>query len=94
MISLYRDETVEKIFSDFLPSSYAINNPTTSESPEKIISSLQAKVKELESKLAMKEVSVNYRQLQISTIPKLNTINFLLTVDDIYIYLYHNIGGV
>ena len=87
MISLYRDQTVEKIFSDSLYSSHAINNTTTSESPEKIISSLQAKIKELESKLAMKEVSINYRQLQISTIPKLNNVNFLLTANDMYIYI-------
>lgn len=63
MVSLYRDPNVEKIFTHSLPSLYAINNTTDSESPEKVISSLEAKIKELELKLAVKEVSINYSQL-------------------------------
>ena len=58
MVSLYRDPTGEKVLtSESLSSSLPTNN-TGSESPEEIISGLRARIKELESMLSTKEVSI------------------------------------
>ena len=58
MVSLYQDPTGEKVLtSKSLPSSFPTNN-TTSESPEETISGLKARIKELESMLSTKEVSI------------------------------------
>ena len=58
MVCLYNDPTGEKVLtSHSLPSSYSTNN-TTSESPEETISGLRARIKELESMLSTKVVSI------------------------------------
>ena len=58
MISLYRDPTGDNVLTSHkLPSSFPTND-TTSESPEETISGLRARIKELESMLSTKEVSI------------------------------------
>ena len=59
MVSLYRDPTGEKVLTSHqLTSSYPTNNTTVNESPEETISGLRARIKELESMLSTKEVSI------------------------------------
>ena len=57
MVSLYHDPTGENVLSHNLPSSYPTNT-TVNESSEETISGLRARVKELESILSSKEVSM------------------------------------
>ena len=54
MISLYRDPTGENVLTSH---NFPTNN-TVSESLEETISGLRARIKELESKLSTKEVSI------------------------------------
>ena len=56
MVTLYRDPTGENVLSHNLPSSYPTN--TTNESSEETISGLRARIKELESIISSKEVSI------------------------------------
>ena len=59
MVTLYQDPTEEKVLtSHSLTSSFSRNKITVSESPEETISRLQARIKELESILSFKEVSI------------------------------------
>ena len=82
MVSLYRDPTGENVLSHNLPSSYPTN--TTNESSEETISGLRARIKELESILSSKEVSIQ----------KVITIYHKLRAVYLYIYkccvLYYN----
>ena len=58
MVSLYHDPMGEKVLaSDSLSSPFPTNS-TTTESPEETISGLRARIKELESMLFSKEVSI------------------------------------
>ena len=57
MITLYRDPTGENVLTSPNLTSFPTNN-TVSESPEETISGLRARIKELESKLSTKEVSI------------------------------------
>ena len=59
MVTLYQDPTGEKVLtSHSLTSSFSRNKITVNESPEETISGLQARIKELESILSFKEVSI------------------------------------
>ena len=59
MVTLYQDPNGEKVFtSHSLTSSFSRNKVTVSESPEETISGLHARIKELESILSFKEVSI------------------------------------
>ena len=58
MVSLYQDPTGKKVLTSQSLSSSLPTKNTTSESPEETISGLRARIKELESMLSTKEVSL------------------------------------
>ena len=61
MVSLYFDPKGENVFTHSLPTNHTTytGNTTANESPEEIISNLQARIKELESnKVTTQEVGI------------------------------------